>query len=173
MKMIRKLRPVTICGVIKGRQQRVDGIGPRKCPRAGTKAAAGPITTAAAALSVANVALRTKPSRKARRANALIYYRNGNSWGETAPGDRADQATFCPERGTQRRDVRLQIALLDNPVGPYTGHRRVLADGGSARFAISAINTSDARLPRLTIGPELAAMRQHSKTTEHDAPQCF
>jgi hypothetical protein len=63
-------------------------------------------------------------------------------------------------------EMRLQIVLLDNPVGPCTGHQRVLADGGSARFAISAINTSNARLPRLTIGPELAGMRQHSKTTE-------
>jgi hypothetical protein len=71
MKMIRKLRPVTICGIIKGRQQRVDGIAPRMGPRAGTKAAPGPITTAAAALAVANVALSTKPSRKAGRAQRI------------------------------------------------------------------------------------------------------
>jgi hypothetical protein len=93
----------------------------------------------------------------------------------TASGDRADQGALRSEGGAQRRNVRLQIVFLDDPVGPHARHQRVLADDGSPRLdqRHQHVEAAAAELDRSAVGEQLATMRQHLKTSEREVPRCF
>jgi hypothetical protein len=72
------------------------------------------------------------------RAGALVWARRRNAdlAGElvTPPSDRVDQLALRPESGTQRRNLDVQIFLLDDPVRPHARHQRALADDLTARI---------------------------------------
>ena len=79
------------------------------------------------------------------------------------PEDRADQLALGPERGTQRRNLRLQIILINHPVGPHACHQGTPAYHLAARL-ISAISTSKARPPSLIGWPSAKSSRRRGNT---------
>jgi hypothetical protein len=88
-----------------------------------------------------------------------------------ASGDRADQLAFRPKGAAQRRNLSLQIVVLNHPAGPHARHQRVFADDGAARLDQHRqhVKSTAAEPDRLVVGEELAAMRQQPETTERDA----
>jgi hypothetical protein len=82
-----------------------------------------------------------------------------------------------PRRRAQRRDLGLQLVLLDDPVGPYARHQRIFADHRSARLdqrhRTLKIKGTPAELDRLAVSKQLAAMRQHPETTQRHARRGF
>jgi hypothetical protein len=93
--------------------------------------------------------LRTVALVRARRQDAGLA-------GEliAAAGDRADQLALCPESSAQRRNLGMQIFLLDDPVGPHARHQRILAEDSSARLdqRLQQIESAPAELDRLAVG---------------------
>jgi hypothetical protein len=86
-----------------------------------------------------------------------------------------DQLAVRPESGAQRRNLGVQIFLLDDPIGPHAVHQLVPADDSSAPFeqCYQHVESAPTELERLAVGEELAAMWQHPETTECDARRRF
>ena len=106
------------------------------------------------------------------RAGALVRPRRQNTdlAGQliAVSGDRADQLALRAKGGALRRNLGLQIVLLDDPVGPHARHQRVLADDGSVRLdkRHQHSKAAPAKVDRPTVGEELAAMRHDPETAE-------
>jgi len=85
-----------------------------------------------------------------------------------APGDCADERALRPEGGAQGCNLGCQTIFLDDPARPHAGHQRLFADDGSARFdqRHQHIEGAPAELDRPAVGKQLAAVWQHSETTE-------
>jgi hypothetical protein len=78
-----------------------------------------------------------------------------------ASANRADQVAIRSDGVAQRRDVGLQVVLLDDPVRPDAVHQRGLADDSPLPLdkRHQHIEAAPAEVDRLTICEELAAMR--------------
>jgi hypothetical protein len=92
-----------------------------------------------------------------------------------ASGKRADQVAIRSEGVAQGRDLDLQAVLLDDPVRPDTVHQRVFADDSPLPLdkRHQHIKAAPAKVDRLTVGEELAAMRHDPETAELDDRRRF
>jgi hypothetical protein len=99
------------------------------------------------------------------KAGALIagFRQNPDLPNELVPasGDRADQVAVPAQDRPQRRDVSLQIVFLDDAVGPYPAHQRVLGDYHPACLdeRHQDVECAAAELNRLTVSNDFAAIR--------------
>ena len=84
------------------------------------------------------------------------------------PGHCPDEVTIGAERLSKRRDLGLEVVLLDDPVGPYPAQQLVLAEDSATGVeeGHEGVEGAPAEVDRQAIGEQLSAMADHLKAAK-------
>ena len=93
----------------------------------------------------------------------------------SAPGHRPDEMAIGAEHLTQGGDLRREVVLLDDPVGPHAAHELVLAEDCAASVdeGHERLERPRAQLDRPAIGQQLAAMADDLESAKFNGCRMF